>query len=240
MSRPELNDMIMGTMGKFAAAVMLPLMMACGNGSGNGNMSAGDPDAGRSQGKPSVETVQKAGDGNAVIGTIMSRRSIRKYKPQPVEREKMELIARCGINAPNGMNRQSWEIRIVDNPEFIDGVTQLYLKENPQAAEEPGFRNMFRNAPTVVFIANDPSYGMSQIDCGLLGGNMVLAAKSLGIGSCCLGGPARFMHSPAAAGYLEQLGFSEGYELLYIIGFGYPDESPEARPRDWSKVKFID
>ena len=205
-----------------AAGIMLP---GCG----------GD---GAAQKKKEAETVQSASE--TVISNIMSRRSIRKYKPQPVGRDTMQTILSCGINAPNGQNLQSWAVRAVDSPDFISGITEIYLKENPQAAEEPGFRNMFRNAPTVVFIANDPSYGMSQIDCGLLGGNMVLAAKSLGIGSCCLGGPARFMHSPAAAGYLEQLGFSEGYELLYIIGFGYPDESPEARPRDWSKVKFID
>ena len=102
------------------------------------------------------------------------------------------------------------------------------------------FRNMFNNAPTVVFIANDPAYDMSQIDCGLLGENMILSAWSMGIGSCCLGGPVRFMKSPAAAEYMKQLGFSEGYELLYAIAFGYPDEMPAAKPREVSKVKFVD
>ena len=171
-----------------------------------------------------------------VIETIMSRRSIRKYKPKAVEREKMQTIVECGINAPNGMNKQSWEVRVVDNPEFINGLTEIFKKENPKAAERPGFQNMFNNAPTVVFIANDPAYDMSQIDCGLLGENMILSAWSMGIGSCCLGGPVRFMKSPAAAEYMKQLGFSEGYELLYAIAFGYPDEMPAAKPREESKV----
>lgn len=187
-----------------------------------------------------VETAKQTSVSNQVVETIMSRRSIRKYKPQPVEREKMEQIINCGINAPNGMNKQSWEIRVVDNPEFINGITDLYKKENPKAAERPGFKNMFNNAPTVVFIANDPSYELSQIDCGLLGENMVLSAWSMGIGSCCLGGPVRFMKSPAAADYLNRLGFSEGYELLYAIAFGYPDETPAAKPRNAEKVRFID
>lgn len=175
-----------------------------------------------------------------VIETIMSRRSIRKYKPKAVEHEKMQTIVECGINAPNGMNKQSWEVRVVDNPEFINGLTEIFKKENPKAAERPGFQNMFNNAPTVVFIANDPAYDMSQIDCGLLGENMILSAWSMGIGSCCLGGPVRFMKSPAAAEYMKQLGFSEGYELLYTIAFGYPDEMPAAKPREVSKVKFVD
>ena len=177
---------------------------------------------------------------NPVVETIMSRRSIRKYKPEAVEREKMQTIVECGINAPNGMNKQSWEVRVVDNPEFINGLTEIFKKENPKAAERPGFKNMFNNAPTVVFIANDPAYDMSQIDCGLLGENMILSAWSMGIGSCCLGGPVHFMKSPAAAEYMKKLGFSEGYELLYAIAFGYPDEMPAAKPREVSKVKFVD
>lgn len=177
---------------------------------------------------------------NPVIDAIMSRRSIRKYKPQPVEREKMQTILDCGINAPNGMNKQSWEVRVVDNPEFINGLTEIYKKENPKIGERPGFKNMFNNAPTVAFIAYDPAYDMAQIDCGLLGENMILSAWSMGIGSCCLGGPVRFMKSPVVADYLKKLAFSEGYELLYAIAFGYPDEAPMAKPREGLKVKYID
>lgn len=184
--------------------------------------------------------VKEVSKSDAVIATIMERRSIRQYKPQPVNRDTMQVILNCGINAPNGQNKQSWEVRVVDNPEFINGLTAIYTQANPKAAEDPSFKNMFRNAPTVVFIANDPSYDFSQIDCGLLGGNMILSAQSMGIGSCCLGGPARFMQSPEAAEYLKKLNFSEGYELLYCIAFGYPDEAPAAKPRNAEKVKFVD
>ena len=177
---------------------------------------------------------------DAVIENIMTRRSIRRYLPRPVNRDTMQIILKCGINAPNGMNKQSWEVRVVDNPEFIDGVTELFKKAHPQMAQDAGFKNMFRNAPTVAFIAHDPSYGCSQIDCGLLGANMILSAWSLGIGSCCLGGPTAFMKSAEAAPYLERLGFSKGYELLYCIAFGYPDETPAAKPRNPDKVKYVD
>ena len=132
---------------------------------------------------------QETSVSETVIDNIMTRRSVRKYKPQPVGRDTMQVILNCGINAPNGQNKQSWEIRVVDNPEYINGITAAYLKENPAAGEDPSFVNMFRNAPTVVFIANDPGYDFSQIDCGLLAENMILSAWSMGIGSCCLGGP---------------------------------------------------
>lgn len=171
----------------------------------------------------------------------MARRSVRKYLPQPVNRDTMQVILNCGINAPNGQNKQSWAIRVVDNTEFINGLTEVYKKANPKAAEDPNFRNMFRNAPTVVFIANDTAYDFSQVDCGLLGENMILSAWSMGIGSCCLGGPIRFMKTdPGAAEYLKRLNIPEGYDLLYCIAFGYPDESPAAKPRDASKVMFVE
>ncbi len=175
-----------------------------------------------------------------VVETIMARRSIRQYQDQPVEREKMQTILECGINAPNGMNRQAWELRVVDNPEFLNGVSELFVQGFPRMAESPNFKNCFANAPTVVFIATDTSSAFTQIDCGLLGENMIIAAQSMGIGSCCLGGCAAFLKSPAAAEYMAKLDFPVGYELLYCIAFGYPNESPEAKPRDESKIRFIE
>lgn len=177
---------------------------------------------------------------NQVVKTIMERRSIRKYKPQAVERDKMDLILKCGINAPNGQNKQSWEVRIVDNPELLNAMKEAMAKGHPNLSPEM-VRGCFRGAPTMVFIARDLAYDFSAYDCGLLAENMVLAAWSMGIGSICLGSPVRFLTDNAECQpLLEKLGFSEGYELSLCVGFGYPDESPAAKPRDWDKVKYID
>lgn len=177
---------------------------------------------------------------NAVIEAIMGRRSIRMYKDIPVEREKLQLIAECGVNAPNGMNSQRWELRILDNAEAINAISESYRKANPEAVErDPDFRNMFRNAPAVIFIA--VPQGDDGLNAGLLGENICLAAYSLGLGSVCLGGPVGFLKgSEEGKAFVEGLGFSEGYELLYMIGIGYPDESPEAKPRDLTKIRFVD
>lgn len=184
----------------------------------------------------------KADEGkNAVIETIMTRRSVRKYQPQAVNRDTMQIILECGINAPNAINKQAWEVRVVDNPEFINGITEVFRKVSPKMAEAPDFKNMFRNAPTVVFIANDTTFPFSQVDCGLMAENMMLSAWSMGIGSVCLGSSAHFINNtPEAAPYLEKLGFSENYKTLVCIGFGYPAETPAAKPRDKGKVKFVD
>lgn len=187
------------------------------------------------------DAVKDDSDKNAVVETIMTRRSVRKYKPQPVNRDTMQVILECGIHAPNAINRQAWEVRVVDNPDFINGMTEVFKTVNPKMAEDPNFKNMFRNAPTVAFIANDTTFAYSPVDCGLMAENMMLSAWSMGIGSVCLGSSARFItDTPEAAAYLKKLGFSENYKVLVCIGFGYPDEAPAAKPRDLSKVKFVD
>ena len=58
--------------------------------------------------KESTTVTEKASNENAVIENMMSRRSIRKYKPQAVNRDTMQIILNCRINAPNGQNKQSW------------------------------------------------------------------------------------------------------------------------------------
>ena len=172
---------------------------------------------------------------NETIETIMARRSIRKYKADVVERGKLKAIMECGINAPNGQNKQSWEVRVVDNPEVMNYIKQVMVE-----AYDEKVVGCFRGAPVMVFIARDVNYDFSAYDCGLMAENMMLAAQSLGVGSICLGSPVRLINdNPACAPILERLRFSEGYVLSLCVGLGYADEAPEAKPRDKSKVLFV-
>lgn len=113
------------------------------------------------------------------------------------------------------------------------------MEKNPGAAKnDPAFKTMFRNAPNVIVIATPEGKGL--VDAGLMGENMILAAQSMGLGTCCLGGPVGFLQGdPAAASYLKQLDIPEGYSIAYMIAVGYPDEQPLSKPRDTSKVKYI-
>ena len=177
---------------------------------------------------------------NEVIENMMSRRSIRNYKQEAVDRETMEKIIECGINAPNGQNRQSWEVRIVDNPQIMEEFKEAMAEGHPDMNPEM-VKGCFRGAPVMAFIARDLSYDFSAYDCGLMAENMMLSAWSLGVGSICLGSPVRFLtDNEICKPCLERLGFSEGYELCLCVGFGYPNETPAAKPRDRSKVQFIE
>ena len=177
---------------------------------------------------------------NPVLSNMMARRSIRKYLDKPVEHEKLEVIVKCGINAPSGMNRQPWIVRVVEDQKLIADVNEVFKQENPeQVARDKDFKNMFRNAPNLICVCT-PANGGGELDAGLLGENMMLAAQSMGLGTCCLGGPVRFLLSNEECKFfLDRLDIPADYKLNYILAIGYPDEQPDAKPRDASKVKYI-
>ena len=164
---------------------------------------------------------------NPVLSNMMARRSIRKYLDKPVEHAKLEAVVTCGINAPSGMNAQPWIVRVVEDQKLIADVNQ--------AAE----RSPFYGAPALICVCT-PVNGSGQLDAGLLGENMMLAAQALGLGTCCLGGPVRFLVSNEKCKFfLDRLDIPADYKLNYILAIGYPDEQPAAKPRDASKVKYI-
>ena len=187
-----------------------------------------------------TESQKKSG----VIEAIEARRSVRAYKDTPVEHDKLELLAKCGVLAPSAMNRQEWEVRIVENKAWIDGATATYLKavEGTGKADymlTPTFKNIFRNAAAVIFVGA-PDGVFSGENVGCMAQNIMLAATELGLGTCFLGSVQMMFAEPAMAEHLTSLGFSDGYKLRYALAVGYPDESPEAKPRDMSKIKFVE
>ena len=190
--------------------------------------------------QPKEQNAETESSNDAVTELMMSSRSIRNYKDSLINKETLNEILKCGVNAPNGKNLQAYEIRVLSSA-LIDSITSAVVKDNPQIGEREGFKNIFVDAPCVLSIAYDTTYDMSQVDCGLLGENIILSAWSKGIGSCCLGSSARWIKdSPSAKPYLDKIGFSEGYELLYCIALGYPDETPEAKPRTMDKIKYME
>jgi nitroreductase len=177
---------------------------------------------------------------NVVINTILARRSIRQYHATPVGRDTLMQIMECGINAANGQNKQSWEVRIVDNPTTMAQIKDMMAIGNPNL-DANMVKDCMRGAPVMVFIARDLNYDFSAYDCGLLAGNILLSAQSLGVGSIVLGSPVRFINDAEnSAEILRILGYSENYELCLCVGLGYAAEAPDAKPRDINKVQFVD
>jgi nitroreductase len=181
-------------------------------------LSCGQP---ANKGKDEDKKVEEK-KASSAIDVIMSRRSIRSYKPEQIKDEELNAILECGINAPSALNRQSWEIRVIQNPEILKKIN-----------------GSFHNAPTLIVIASEVDNFFSPVDCGLLGQNILLAAESMDIGTCVLGNFTEFLNSSEGAEVFRLLELSEGYRPLYSIAVGYKNERPDAKPRDKGKIKIL-
>ena len=176
---------------------------------------------------------------NEVTDAIAARRSIRKYTNKPVTDEQLETILECGTMAPSGMNLQQWFVAAVRNPALLREISAmqkeavLAMPDLPpvmlERAKDPSFDAAF-GAPAVLIITAEASRGTT--DACLLGENMVLAAQSLGLGTCISGSITMAFQGEKGAALLKKLGVPEGYAPVFGITLGEPAEAPEAKPRE--------
>ncbi len=161
-----------------------------------------------------------------VVENILARRSVRNYTGEQVSREQLETLMKCAVNAPSAMNRQPWEVRVVQDEEILGKI---------RAINE---RTIY-NAPTVIFIAKDNTNRFSDFDCGLLTQNILLAAESMDLGTVVVGSVVSTLEDPAEKEVVESLGLPENYEVIVGICLGHKAERPDAKERDAEKVKYI-
>lgn len=183
---------------------------------------------------------------NAVVEAIMNRRSIRAYKPEQVDQAQLDTIIQCGINAPSALNKQSWEVRVIQNADLLAAINNRFvenakgktLQGSAAKAQEPGF-SVFHGAPTLIIVARDKSNSYSAVDCGLFAQNILLSAQSMNIGTCVIGNMASILNDPGSKEFLEAMQMPDSYEVVFGIAIGYKNESPEAKPRDIAKVQYV-
>ena len=116
---------------------------------------------------------------NDVIRCLLTRRSVKKYRAEQVEEEKLEQILQAGSYAACGMGKQAGKIVVLQDPADIAQLEKL----NAQILGNPDL-HPFYGAPTVCVVFADTSVGTWVEDGSLVIGNMLAAAHSLGVGSC--------------------------------------------------------
>ena len=115
---------------------------------------------------------------NATVDTILGRRSVRSYAPQQITPDELETILEAGRSAPSGMNQQSAIAVAVQSKAELAQLAEL-----AKAAAHQD-HNPFYDAPTVILVfARMTNLAPMEDGCTAIE-NMLLAAKSLGIGTC--------------------------------------------------------
>lgn len=178
------------------------------------------------------------------LQAIAARRSIRKFREDPLPDEVLDSILTAGIQAPSGKNRQPWRFFVVKGEKRAEMVRVMRagsakaIAEGQDPGSSEGSANIMAQAPVTVFVFNPHGlhpWLMRSIEqmftdvvniqsIGAAIQNMLLAAQDQGIGSLWI---CDVFY--AYEQLCEWLG-AEG-QMIAAVSFGYPDESPAARPR---------
>ena len=152
---------------------------------------------------------------------IQGRYSVRAYKPDPVEADKLAQVLEAARLAPTAANRQPFQVIVIHTAGRKAELGRIYGKE------------WFTQAPLVLCVCAvleqgwvrwDDGKRHTDVDAAIVMDHIVLAAANLGLGTCWI---AAF--NPAAA--REVLGLPEGVEPVVFTPLGYPADQPKAKKR---------
>lgn len=182
---------------------------------------------------------------NEVLKTIKSRRSVRKYKPDQIKQEELDLIIEAGVHAPTGHNTQPWHFTVIQDRKVIEHINDISKKVMAtididwikRAGLNPKYDITYK-APTLVIVSGKKDALAGRIDCCAAVENMLLAAESLNIGSVWLGFAVMGFKIEKEA---EKIGIPEEYEPYYafVLGYKAEDYQPIAPARNYDVVNYI-
>lgn len=152
------------------------------------------------------------------LQTIMQRRSVRRYKGEPVKPEHLQQILEAARQAPSAGNRQPWHLVVVRDPE-----------QKKRLAQACNGQLWLADADCIVVAVGLPEVNARwcRVDATIALENLVLAARSLGYGTCWIGAfdPEKVRGVCA---------IPDGVEIVACTPIGVPDEWPAPRPRkEW-------
>ena len=171
---------------------------------------------------------------NEVLKNIETRRSVRSYKPDMIPQDILDQIIKAGTYAATGKNHQSPIIIAVTNKEVRDRLSKIN-------AEIMGTKmDPFYGAPVVLIVLAEKQFPTYVYDGSLVIGNMMLAAHSLGIGSCWIHRAKQEFERDEYKDLLKSIGIEGDYEGIGHCILGYTDgEEPAPAPRKDNYVYYI-
>ena len=173
---------------------------------------------------------------NQTIHDIISRRSIRKFRPDPVPEEMLNQVIEAGLYAASGKNHQSAVILAITDSAMIRQLSET----NRQIWGKPEGVDPFFGAPAVLVVLDKADWSNRVYDGSLVMGNLMLAAHSLGLGSCWVHRAKEEFEQPEWQEFLHSIGLEGEYEGIGHCVIGWPDgELPGPLPRKEDRVFWL-
>ena len=168
---------------------------------------------------------------NPVMQAIFTRRSIRKFKEDPIPKEILEMILKAGYHAPSGNNMQTWRFTVVQDK---DKIEQLKKKTIETAKAHNVYCHGFENPVCVILISNDVRNQDGCQDASCAAENIFLAAHSYGIGSVWLNALMTLRNEEPVKSVLDSFGIPANHTVWCMAALGYPvaDGVPLAKKKD--------
>lgn len=169
---------------------------------------------------------------NKMLELLMTRRSVRAYKPEQITKEELDAVTNAGTYAPTGMGMQSPVIVAVQSPMYRQAVMEL----NKQARGGDG--DPYYGAPTILLVLADPQRGTCVEDGSCVLCTMMDAAHALGLASCWIHGEREMFQLPEGKALLREWGLSEELRGIGSLALGYaagPLPQPKERKADYIK-----
>lgn len=180
---------------------------------------------------------------NQTIENIISRRSVKKYTEQNVPMELVEEVVKAGMYAPSGMNMQSAKIIAVTNKAMRDRLSRINLEivVGRNLKTTSGHSDPFYGAPVVLVVLAKKEVGTRVYDGTLVMENMMIAAHSLGLGSCWIHRAKETFETEEGKQILADLGITEEYEGIgnCILGYAAADALKPQAPRKEDFVVWV-
>ena len=156
---------------------------------------------------------------NPVVDSILSRRSIRKFRKEPVGRDLIDMILKCAIAAPTGHNMQSWRFTVLTEEADI-----LRLKEAAAQTAKENHVVMygFENPAVLILVSNDIRNPDGCQDASCAAQNMMLAAHSFGLGSVWLNVLMTLRDKEPVKSVLDEFGIPSNHVVWASVALGWP------------------
>lgn len=173
---------------------------------------------------------------SVVLDQIKSRRSVKKYKPDPVPQQVLDQIIEAGLYAASGKGQQSAIILQVTNRELRDEISRRNCEIG---GWEAGF-DPFYGAPAMLIVLARKDWPTHVYDGSLVMGNLMLAAHELGVGSCWIHRAKEEFDTAWGKDLLKSLGVEGEYEGIGHCALGYAAQpAPEAAQRKDGRVFYL-
>lgn len=171
---------------------------------------------------------------NEALNNILTRRSVRKYKPETVSQADLDAVLEAAVYAPTAMGLQSPQIIAVQNAEDVKALSRM----NAEVMGKDG--DPFYGAGTVLVVLAQAGNPNGVQDASLVMGNMMNAAHAVGLGSCWINRAKEVFETEEGKAMLKKWGVEGDWVGVGNCILGYPDETPEPKPRREGYVIRID